>query len=109
MIDRRRFISALASGVMAAPFAAGAQPTDKVWRIGYLGNLPAGASPESDRIFAAFVQGLRDSGFVEGTNMVLERRAMAGQMDRAPALITELIRLRVDVLVDIDKIGRAHV
>jgi len=99
VISRRSFIGTLASGVSAAPFAADAQPAQKVWRIGYLGNLPAGSSPESDRIFAAFIRGLRDSGLVEGTNIVLERRAMAGRMDRAPALIAELIGLRVDILV----------
>ena len=99
MIDRRRFIGALASGVIAASFAADAQPTEKVWRIGNLGRSPAGTSPESERVLAAFMQGLRDNGFVEGKNIVLERRAMGSQVDPAPALVAELIGLRVDVLV----------
>ncbi len=99
MIDRRLVIGVLVGSVLAAPFFADAQPTEKVWRIGYLGTVPAGASPESDRIFAAFIQGLGDSGFVEGKNFTLERRAMEGRVDRAPPLVAELIRLRVDVLV----------
>ncbi len=99
MIDRRLFIGVLAGSVSATSFAADAKTTGKVWRIGYLGTVPAGASPESDRVFAAFTQGLGDSGFVEGRNFALERRAMEGRVDRAPALVADLIRLRVDVLV----------
>ncbi len=93
-------LAALAGAGLAAAFGAGAQPAPgKVWRIGYLGTVPAGASPESERVFAAFIQGLRDSGFVEGRNFVVERRAMQGQADRAAVLVAELIELRVDVLV----------
>jgi putative tryptophan/tyrosine transport system substrate-binding protein len=99
MIDRRLFIGVLVGSVLAAPFVADAQPAEKVWRIGYLGTVPAGASPESDRIFAAFIQGLEDNGFVESRNFALERRAMEGRVDRAPALVAELIRLHVDILV----------
>ena len=99
MVDRRTCVLALGASVLASPRTAGAQPAGKVWRIGYLGVAPPGTSPESERVVAAFKQVLRDSGFVEGQNMVLERRADAGQVDRAPALIAELIERRIDILV----------
>jgi putative tryptophan/tyrosine transport system substrate-binding protein len=101
MIDRRMLIGALAGSLVAQAFAADALPTEKVWRIGYLGVTLPGASPESDRIHAAFIQGLREGGFIEGKNIVLERRAIGGHTDRAAAAVAELIRLRVDVLVTI--------
>lgn len=99
MIDRRTCVLVLAANLAARLPVAGAQPAGKVWRIGYLGVSPAGTNPESERIVAAFTQVLRESGFVEGQNMVLERRAVGGQDDRAPALIAELIERRVDILV----------
>ena len=58
MIDRRMLIGALAGGCLAAPFAADAQTTEKVWRIGFLGIAPPGTSPESERLFAAGKAGL---------------------------------------------------
>jgi putative ABC transport system substrate-binding protein len=105
MIDRRNCALALAASLLARPPIAGAQSAGKVWRIGFLGISPAGTSRESERLIAAFTQVLRDSGFVEGQNMVLERRAEAGQIERGPALVAELIGLRVDILV----IGSASV
>ena len=99
MIDRRTCVLALAASVLASPRIAGAQPAGRVWRIGYLGVSPAGTNPESERLVAAFTQVLRDSGFVEGQNMVLERRALGNDADRAPALIAELIDQRVDIIV----------
>ena len=78
MIDRRTCALAIAASVLASPRVAGAQPAGKVWRIGYLGVAPPGKNPESERLVAAFTQVLRDSGFVEGQNMVLERRADGG-------------------------------
>jgi hypothetical protein len=61
-MDRRTFLGALATGFLAAPLAAEAQPADKVSRIGFLtGNLAA-----SPHVVEAFRQGLRDLGYVEG-------------------------------------------
>jgi putative tryptophan/tyrosine transport system substrate-binding protein len=94
---RRRIL--IVGALAGSAVAAGAQQADKVWRIGYLGTAPAGSSPESDRLGAAFIQGLRDSGFVEGRNIAVVRRATEGRVERAPALIAELIGLRVDVLL----------
>ena len=75
---------------------AEAQQSAKVPRIGYL----SGATPyaQSDRI-EAFRQGLRELGYVEGKNIVIEWRSAEGKLDRLPALAAELVRLKVDVIV----------
>jgi len=87
--------SAIVTGATLFAFCSSvvAQQPTKVPRIGYLGgtSLPA-------RI-AAFQQGLRDLGYVEGKNVVVEYRYTEGKIDRYPALATELVRLKVDVLV----------
>ena len=73
-----------------------AQQAKKVWRIGFL----AATSPsvEAARI-EAFRQGLRELGYVEGKNIVIEWRWAEGKFDRLPDLAAELVRLNVDVIV----------
>jgi putative ABC transport system substrate-binding protein len=93
---RREFIAAL-GGATALPFAARAQQSGKMPRIGYL-------SPVDRRggFFArdeAFQQGLRELGYVEGTNIAVEYRFADGKFDRLPALAAELVHLKVDVIV----------
>ena len=80
MMDRRAFIGSLTWGLLAAPLAAEAQQAGKVPRIGYLqGNLAAGPHlPE------AFRQGLRDLGYVEGRNVVIEYRDAEGEARADP-------------------------
>jgi putative ABC transport system substrate-binding protein len=82
---------ALALVVFALPLSAEAQPTGKVPRMGW---LAAGATPVLDD---AFRRGLRDLGYVEGKNIVIEYR-VAETLDRLPAVAAELVRLRVDVI-----------
>jgi len=74
---------------------AEAQQADKIPRIGFLINSP---SVFPGRI-GAFRQGLRELGYVEGKNLVIEWRSTEGKLDRAPTLATELVRLKVDILV----------
>jgi len=94
MIRRREFILAL-GGAAAWPLAARAQQP-KVARIGFLGLV----SPTSHASrLAALRAGLRDLGWVEGRNMLIEFRWAEGNYDRLPALAEELVRLNVDVLV----------
>ena len=90
-MDRRAFIGALASGLLAAPLAAAAQSGSKVHRVGYLST--AGS------VFEPFRQGLRELGYVEGQNLVLDVRLAHGRLDRLPALAAELVRLKVDIIV----------
>jgi putative ABC transport system substrate-binding protein len=83
---------------VALPFAAFAQPAARVARIGYL----AGASldsPEQRAVLDVFRQGLREHGYVEGQNLVVDYRAADGAMDRLPGLAGELVRLGVDLIV----------
>jgi putative ABC transport system substrate-binding protein len=94
-IPRRAFMAVIAGSLLAAPLAAEAQPAGKVPRIGFLGLNP-GANPH---LRGAFLQGLRDLGYVEGRNVVIEDRSAAGKLERLPALAAELVALKVDVIV----------
>ncbi len=94
-MDRRRFLLTSLAGALAAPLVAEAQPA-KVARIGYLS--ARSASADSTHI-EAFRQGLRDVGYVEGQNAVVEARYADSKSGRLPALAAELVRLQVDVIV----------
>jgi len=97
-MDRRAFIGTMAGGLIAAPLAAEAQPAKKVPRIGFL--VAASASDTAYvRLIEAFRQGLRDLGYVEGRNVVIEYRYAGEKSERLPALAAELVRLKVDVIV----------
>ena len=98
MMDRRAFLGTLAGSLLAAPLAAEAQPTGKVYRIGILGNVPL-TDPEGANLWGAFVQGLRELAYVEDQNITIERRSSEGQYERLPALAADLVRLKVDVIV----------
>ena len=93
-MNRRAFI-VTAAGLLAAPLAAEAQQAAKVARIGWLAARP-GRSPH---LREAFLQGLRDLGYVEGRNLVIEYRYAEGKIERLPALAAELVALKVDVIV----------
>jgi putative ABC transport system substrate-binding protein len=93
-VNKREFI-ALIGGAATWPLAARAQQP-KVARIGYLGLVSASwHAPRAN----AFRAGLRDLGYVEGKDIVIEFRWAEGQYDRLPALAAELVRLNVDVIV----------
>jgi len=95
MIIRAALAAALVLGLLASPLAAEAQPAAKIARIGYLSpNLAF--SPHTHE---AFRQGLRDLGYVEGRNLVIEYRDAEGKFERLPALAAELVALKVDVIV----------
>jgi len=89
-MDRRTFISGMTVSFLAAPLAAAAQPAGKVFRVGYLST--AGS------VFEPFRQGLRELGYVEGQNLMLETRLAHGRLDRLSALAAELVRTRPDVI-----------
>ncbi len=90
-MNRRRFLAATAAAI-TIPHAAGAQPADQTWRIGYL--TPPGVR---QKLLLEFRSGLRDLGYIEGRNIVLESRVV--QDANHDALIAELLRLKIDVLV----------
>lgn len=98
MMDRRTFIGSTVTLVTTASLAASAKPAGKVWRIGYIGTSPL-TYPEQARIWDAFLETLRDFGYIEGKNLAFEMRYSEGNIERFPALAAELSRLNVDVIV----------
>src|ERR1700716_3230290 len=94
-MNRRSFVGTLGLGLLTAPFAAEAQQPAKVARIGF---LAVNLAP-NPHLREAFLQGLRDLGYVEGRNLVIEYRDAEGKADRLPALAAELVALQVDVIV----------
>jgi ABC-type uncharacterized transport system substrate-binding protein len=90
----KRFpVTLLALAFLAAPFATEAQQPAKIPRIGFLGTF------STNRFDEALRQGLHEFGYVEGQNMAIERRYFEGRAERLPDLATELVRLKVDVIV----------
>ena len=88
----------LGLGLLVAPLAADAEQPGKVFRIGILANVPL-TDPEGARLWGAFIQGLRELGYVEGQNITIEWRVSEGKYERLPDLAAELVRLKVDVIV----------
>jgi ABC-type uncharacterized transport system substrate-binding protein len=96
MMRRRKFITLLGGAAAGWPLAAPGQQQAKVPQIGFLGNSTAAL--EADLV-GPFRDGLRDLGYEEGRNIVIEYRWAEGKYDRFPALIAELVALKVDVIV----------
>jgi putative tryptophan/tyrosine transport system substrate-binding protein len=94
-VDRRAFLAS-SLGLLAAPLALEAQQPGKVWRIGSLGGTSRTANAY---LTNAFSQGLRELGYVEGQNVVIEYRYAEGKYERFPDFVNDLVRLKVDVIV----------
>ena len=93
-----RNVIRFAIGVMllALSFPAGAQQTKKVPAIGYLiASSPSAVAHQVE----GFRQGLRELGYIEGKNILVEYRYAEGKLDRVPGLVAELVQLKVDVIV----------
>ena len=93
---KRRDLLVAAGVLVAAPLAARAQQAARVPRIGFLGNSTAALEAN---LVGPFREGLRDLGYVEGRNVLIEYRWAEGRYERFPALIAELAALKVDVIV----------
>jgi putative ABC transport system substrate-binding protein len=94
-MQRRTFMALVSGGLLAVPLVGEAQQTAKIARIGFLA-LNLAPNPH---LREAFLQGLRDLGYVEGRNVVIEYRDPEGKPERLPALAAELVALKVDVIV----------
>jgi putative ABC transport system substrate-binding protein len=95
-VTRRQLITLLGGTAAAWPLAARAQQAGKVYRIGLLEMIPAASNAAN---FDALRKGLRELGYVEGQNLVLDYRSADGRPERFPQLAAELLRLNVDLIV----------
>jgi putative ABC transport system substrate-binding protein len=94
---RRLAVALLISlALLAAPLTAEAQPARRVYRVGVLEVVPVASNGAN---LSAFRQGLKELGYVEGQNLVIEYRSADGRAPRFPELAIELVRLKVDVIV----------
>jgi putative ABC transport system substrate-binding protein len=95
-MDRRRFLVTSLAGALIPPLAAEAQQAGKVSRVGYLRSTrPVPGDPSEE----AFREGLRERGWAEGQNLVIEYRFSDGRNERFPALAAELVQMNVDLIV----------
>jgi putative ABC transport system substrate-binding protein len=95
-MPRRAFLASIAGGLLAAPLAAEGQQGRKVYRIGFL----SGSSADAAQSYVEqFRLGLRELGYVEGQNIIIEYRWAEGQLDRLPQLATDLARIPPDLIV----------
>ena len=93
---RREFIAIVGGAAVAWPFMANAQQAGRIYRIGMLETISPALNAAN---FDAFRQTLRQLGYIEGQNLVIEYRSADGRSERFPALAAELVGLRVDVIV----------
>jgi putative ABC transport system substrate-binding protein len=89
---RRDFIILVSGGVAAWPLGALAQESGKIWRMGFIAQ---GYEPFYDALF----EGLRGLGYAEGRNLTVERRYAEGHADRFPEFASEMVRLKVDIII----------
>ena len=94
-MDRRTFLAGAGAAFLAAPLMAEAQPAGKVYRLGFLSD----GRPTDSPPLRAFEETLRELGYVEGRNLVVDRRYAAFNYDRLPELAADLVRLKPDVIV----------
>jgi putative ABC transport system substrate-binding protein len=89
---RRDFIVLVSSGLAAFPVDALAQESGKVWRMGFL-------SQGYEKFYDALFEGLRELGYSEGKNLVVERRYAEGRSERFQEFAAEMVRLKVDIII----------
>ena len=110
MTSRRKLLIALGVCALTAPFGSIAQQQGKVWRVGFLAGVSRPPSLADHRL-GGFVRGMRELGYVEGKNLIIEWRFADGRDELLPGLAAELVRLKVDVIVtgSSQATGAAHV
>jgi putative ABC transport system substrate-binding protein len=98
MNKRRKLVIALGAGLLAAPLSSIAQQQGKVWRVGLL-SLNGRPDSLDSHYFGGFPRGMRELGYVEGKNLVIEWRFADDKAERLPGLAAELVQRTVDVIV----------
>jgi putative tryptophan/tyrosine transport system substrate-binding protein len=99
VMERRAFIGTLAGGLLAGHLAGPARAQPKARRLAFLTPRSRPSSPDHDAFSEAFVQGMRDLGYVEGANLVVEWRYANGNYKSLPDLAAEIIHLEPEVIV----------
>jgi putative ABC transport system substrate-binding protein len=89
---RRDFIALASSAVAAWPLGALAQEPGKIWRMGFI-------AQGYEKFYDALFEGLRELGYAEGRNLIVERRYAEGRAERFPEFAAEMVRLKVDIIV----------
>jgi putative ABC transport system substrate-binding protein len=89
---RRDFIALVGGGAVALPLRALAQASGKIWRMGFI-------AQGYERFYDALFEGLRELGYAEGKNLVVERRYAEGHAERFQEFAAEMVRLKVDVII----------
>jgi len=97
-VNRRAFVGTITLGLFAARMNAAAQQLKSVWRIGFLGAASRQFYIDSGRL-DALLTGLRELGYVEGKNLIVEARYADGEYERLPGFASELVALKVDLIV----------
>jgi putative ABC transport system substrate-binding protein len=103
-MDRRSFLLTSLAGALAGPLAVEAQPAARVYRVGLISTTTPVAKIMSEPTHpfnSGFRREIRDRGYVEGQNFILELRSLEGRIERASEVIAELVRLNVDVIVTV--------
>jgi putative ABC transport system substrate-binding protein len=96
MNRRESIIAVVALGAAAGSIASFAQQQGKVWRVGFLSLSSASLSSQNTD---AFLKGMRELGYVEGKNLVVEWRFADGKLERLPDMAADLVQLKVDIIV----------
>jgi putative ABC transport system substrate-binding protein len=91
-MQRRQLITVLGGAVAAWPLLARAQQSGKIWRIGFIAH-------RYEKFYDPLFQGLRELGYVEGQNLIVERRYAEGHAERFQDFAAEMVRLKVDVVI----------
>ena len=99
MTTRRRILVGLGLGALSAAMASRAQQPTMVRRIGFLATRSRSTPTNPDAYYDAFVQGMRELGYVEGKNLIIEWRFADGNYERLPALAAELVQMNIEVLM----------
>jgi putative ABC transport system substrate-binding protein len=91
-IGRRKFITLLGGAAAAWPFGARGEASGKVWRVGFIAHT-------YESFYEALFVGLRELGYLEGQNIIFERRYAEGRVERFKDFATEMVRLKVDLVI----------
>ena len=105
MKKRRKLVVALCAGALAAPLCSLAQQPGKVWRVGFLSQTTRPASLSDSYNYGAFLRGMRELGYVEGKNLVIEWRFADNKPERLSDLAMELVKLNLDAIVTSGMLG----